>query len=379
MIAIGLMSGTSLDGIDAALVALQPVARGYTIDLLRFETQPFDSELLEALRSALPPRHGSVADVTELHHRLGTAFARAALEVARGERVDYVASHGQTIYHAGDRHITLQLGDPFAIREAVRASVCYDFRSADCAAGGHGAPLVPYVDALLFRSEHENRIALNLGGIANVTILPRGSDAVTAFDVGPGTMLIDACVRERSGGTLPFDRDGALAMRGRIDENLLRTMLADSYFAQSPPKTSGRERFGSQFLRAHPKLDALGVQDALATLAELTAASIAAAIIASGLDRPRVIVSGGGASNPALLARLQARLPEGLVERSDAMGISADAKEAVAFAVLGYETLRERTANLPRATGARRAVCLGAIVPHELRALLEVVERECRS
>ncbi len=379
MIAVGLMSGTSLDGIDAALVELRPAGEGYVIDLQRFITQPFDADLASLLDESLPPARGSAAGIAELHRRLGSAFARAALDVAGGAHVDYVASHGQTIYHDGARNITLQLGDPFVIREAVGASVCYDFRSADCAAGGAGAPLAPCVDALLFRSESEDRVALNLGGIANLTSLPRKMEEVLAFDTGPGNMLIDACVRERTNGAQRFDRDGALAARGRVDETLLSAMLADPYFASLPPKTTGRERFGAQFLREHPSLAALSLEDAAATLTELTVASVAAAVASLPLDRPRVVVSGGGASNAMLIERLAQRLRGSVVERSDAMGIPADAKEAVAFAVLGYETLRERAANVPRATGARRAVPLGAIAPHGLRALLDAVERECRS
>ena len=193
MIVVGLMSGTSLDGIDAALVRLEPQARGYAIDLLRFETFPFDRELARSLFDALPPNAGSVERAADLHVTLGRAFAAAARTVAGSVHVDFVASHGQTVWHDGPRHVTLQLGDAFAIREAMRATVCYDFRSADCAAGGHGAPLVPYVDALLFADEREDRVALNLGGIANVTLLPAGG-RVWAFDTGPANINIDAFV-----------------------------------------------------------------------------------------------------------------------------------------------------------------------------------------
>ncbi|HEY9084404.1 MAG TPA: anhydro-N-acetylmuramic acid kinase [Candidatus Tyrphobacter sp.] len=379
MIAVGIMSGTSLDGIDAALVDLRPSGSGYAIDVRRFATVAFDDDLMAMLRAALPPERGSTAVIAELHRRLGSAFARAALGVIGDARVDFVASHGQTIYHDGTRNVTLQLGDPFVVREAVGASVCYDFRSADCAAGGAGAPLVPYVDGLLFRSDREDRVALNIGGISNLTSLPRGRDDLSAFDIGPGNMLIDACVLERTGSARRFDRDGALAARGHVDETLLDAMLADPYFALLPPKTTGRERFGAQFFQKHRSLGTLSLEDAVATLTELTAASVAATIESLPLERPRVIVSGGGASNETLMARLSQRLPGCVVERSDTMGISADAKEAVAFAVLGYETLRERAANVPRATGARRAVPLGAIAPCGLRELLETVECECRS
>lgn len=379
MIAVGLMSGTSLDGIDAALVELAPKGDGYEIALRRFTTMPFPSDLLAALERALPPERGSVAQVAELHRGLGEAFASAALAVAQSDRIDYVASHGQTLWYDAARGLTLQMADPFVIREATGATVCYDFRSADCAAGGRGAPLVPFVDALLFASAREDRVAVNIGGIANLTVLAKGSNDVFAFDTGPGNMLIDALVRERSAGRERYDRDGARALRGRVDERLVREMLSDAYFTQPPPKATGRERFGAHFLREHSAIAALGVDDAIATITELTAISIGDAIGALHLERPRVIVSGGGANNPALLSRLRARLPGAVVERSDAMGISADAKEAIAFAVLGYETLRERAANVPRVTGAGRAVVLGAIAPCGLRALLAAVDRECHA
>jgi anhydro-N-acetylmuramic acid kinase len=377
VIAVGVMSGTSLDGIDTALVRIHPRGARYTIEVVRFATHAFDDGLLTALARALPPSRGSFAEAAELHHRLGEAFGQAACALLNGERADYVASHGQTVFHDGERGITLQLGDAFAMREAVRASVCYDFRSADCAAGGHGAPLVPYVDALLFQSENEDRVALNIGGIANITVLPKGSEEIVAFDTGPGNMLLDALVRARTHGSERFDEGGALAARGRVDEGTLTAMLADPYFALPPPKSTGRERFGEHFLAAHRALEHLSTEDAAATLTELTATTVAHDIAAYGPPRARVIVSGGGASNPALLARLAARLSGSRVERSDAMGISPDAKEAVAFAVLGYETLRGRCANVPRATGARAPVALGSIAPYELSALLARVEAEC--
>ncbi|HEY1655394.1 MAG TPA: anhydro-N-acetylmuramic acid kinase [Candidatus Tumulicola sp.] len=381
MIAVGLMSGTSLDGIDAALVRIRPEGDRYALTLLRFETFEFDAELLAALAAALPPGDGGVAVVAALHHALGEAFGAAARAVAGAEPVAYVASHGQTIWHDGPRHVTLQLGDAFAIRESTGATVCYDFRSADCAAGGHGAPLVAHVDALLFASTREDRAALNLGGIANVTLLPRASGAsIVAFDTGPGNMLIDAFVRLRSDGERTIDRNGELSAAGSVDDDLLAAMLADEYFARRPPKTTGRERFGAQFLARHgERLGRLRLVDGLATLAELTAASVAAAIESAGAIPARLIVSGGGARNRHLVARIAALLTRTHVETSDSMGIPAEAKEAMAFAVLGYETLRGRAANVPSASGAARSVVLGAIAPLGLANLLTDLERECRS
>jgi anhydro-N-acetylmuramic acid kinase len=383
MIAVGLMSGTSLDGIDAALIEIRPHGARYTIELLDFVTQPFAPELADALRAALPPNAGSVAQLAKLHHDLGLALAQAAGGVARERRVDFVASHGQSIWHQGERRITMQIGDAFPIRAALHATVCYDFRTADTAAGGCGAPLVPYFDAVMLAADDEDRVALNLGGIANFTVLPRGvvrgpdgAFDVVAYDSGPGNMLIDSFVRLRTGGTATFDRDGALAARGRIDAAVLSSMLSDPYFAAPAPKSTGRERFGAQFLAGHG-LDGLSLEDGAATLTALTAASVADAIGKVGLDRPRVLVSGGGAQNPQLMTMLAQRLAGGSVESLAVMGIDPDAKEAIAFALLGYETLRARVSNVPRATGAARAVCLGAIAPYDLTRLLVRVEAEC--
>lgn len=375
MIAVGLMSGTSLDGIDAALVRIRPRGDGYAIELLRFATYPFAPELEAELRAALEPPGAGVAEIARLHAVFGEALGDAAEAILSGERCDYVASHGLTVFHDGGARVTFQIGDAFRIRERAGASVCYDFRSADCAAGGQGAPLVPYVDRLLFASDDEDRVALNIGGIANVTILRAGEEPA-AYDTGPGNMLVDAVVRARTGGAQRFDRGGALAAKGHVCESALAAMLADPYFAQDPPKSTGRERFGERFLRAYPEVTSLALEDAVATVTELTAASVADAIARARLDAPRVIVSGGGASNAALVSRLAARLGNARVERSDAMGVDADAKEAVAFSVLGYETLRGRAASLPAVTGALRGRVLGAIAPYELRGLLERAEGE---
>lgn len=380
MNAIGLMSGTSLDGIDAAFVEIRPHGPSYALELRRFETFAFEAALRASLESALPPGDAAIAVVAALHRALGAAFGSAARTIAASEQIGYVASHGQTVWHDGARGVTLQLGDAFSIRDASHATVCYDFRTADCVAGGHGAPLVSYVDALLLSDPAEDRVALNVGGIANATLLPKAGGDVRAFDTGPGNMLLDAFVRDRSDGAVRMDRDGARAAAGTVDSDLLEAMLADEYFALEPPKTTGRERFGAQFLgRYRDRLARLSPEDGAATLAELTAASIAGALEAARFSPDRVIVSGGGARNPHLLSRLHARLPNARVETSDAMGLPAEAKEAMAFAVLGYETLRGRASNVPRATGAARAVPLGAIAPHGLQSVLKEIERECRS
>lgn len=372
------MSGTSLDGIDAALVELIPKGERYRVSLERFATTPFDGGLRDRLRAALPPEIGSAPAVAQLHADLGAAFARAASVVAHGAPLDFVASHGLTIYHDGPHATTLQIGRPYELRDALQATVVWDFRSADCALGGSGAPLVPYVDALLLSSTEEDRVAVNVGGICNLTVLPRGGspqDAI-AFDCGPGVMLLDAFVDERT--SEPYDRDGRYTAVGSVDETLLAALLADPYFLEPPPKSTGRERFGRQVLDAHrAALGRLTIEDGCATLAAMTVRPLANAIKTYAPANARVIVGGGGARNPALLQMLRIALGDGArVELADAHGLDADAKEAVAFAILGYETLRGRAANLPRVTGARIAGVLGAIVPHALPALLEKVARE---
>lgn len=377
MIVVGLMCGTSLDGIDAVRVAIQPRSRGYEVATLAFTTIPLDAALRARILAAYPPAALPALALSALHADAGEAFGRAA--VAAGARdADFVASHGLTLAHDGDAHHTLQIGDPFRIREAAGCTVIADFRSADTAAGGTGAPLVPYVDALLLAHASEARVALNLGGIANLTVLPPGAapDGVSAFDCGPANLPLDTYVELRTGGRLRFDRDGALARAGTVDETLLATMLADPYFARRPPKSTGREAFGAPFVARHrAALDALPFADAACTLTELTVRTVGAAIVAYAPATARTVVSGGGAHNRAILAGLRAALP-GAVETSAAHGIDPDAKEAIAFALLGYETLRERPAGLPHVTGARGARVLGSIAPAGLEALIARVRAE---
>jgi len=380
MIALGMMSGTSLDGIDSVLISIRPDGAGYALEQLDFATTLFEPALQDDLRALLPPSPGDLQNAARRDREIGEAYAEAAAALAGDRKIDYVSMHGQTVYHDGDRAITLQFGWPYFVRDRLRASVCFDFRTADCALNGHGAPLVPYVDALLLSSPDEDRVAVNIGGIANLTFLPRGGgpeDAI-AFDSGPGNMLIDLFVRHRTQGTQAYDAGGELALRGRVDVALLGAFLRDPYFAAPPPKSTGRERFGSQFLR-NDAFDALSVEDGAATLTALTAASLARAIDDVAPPGTRVLVSGGGARNRAILRALQERLDGSRVETTDTMNLSADAKEAVAFAVFGYETLRGRPANLPRVTGASSPTVLGSIAPYRLAELLARVQAACRA
>jgi anhydro-N-acetylmuramic acid kinase len=377
VIAVGLISGTSLDGIDAVRVALRPRSGGYDVETQAFVTLPFDAVLRARILAAYPPAPAGALALCALHAEVGEAFATAARAVGAGE-ADFVASHGLTLAHDGDAHQTLQIGDPFRIREATGRTVIYDFRAADTAAGGTGAPLVPYVDALLLAHPAETRVALNLGGIANLSVLSPGAKPadVLAFDCGPANLPIDTYLEARTSGEVRFDRAGAFAHAGTADEELLASWLADPYFARKPPKSTGRERFGAPFIeRYRAPLDALSFADAVRTLTELTIRSTAAAIRSAAPAAARTIVSGGGAHNLTILDGLRAALP-GAVETSGAYGVDPDAKEAIAFALLGYETLRERPAGLPHVTGARGPRLLGAIAPAALAALIARVRAE---
>ncbi len=382
MRAIGLMSGTSLDGIDAALVEIK--ARGERLDVrsLRFKTVPFTREFQARLRAALPPHDAPPALASELDRELGELFAGAALRVAAGETVDFVASHGLTLFHRGEARETLQIGNPYRVRDALEASVVFDFRRADCAAGGNGAPLVPYVDALLFASPAEDVVALNLGGIANVTVLPRGApaSAMRAWDTGPANMLIDAFVRRRTDGVEYFDRDGAYAARGAPNAAIVAKLAASEapYLAQAPPKSTGRERFGERFLAAHAALlNGVSLEDGCATLVAFTVGTICDSLAAFAPRGARVVASGGGAHNAALMRSLREKLAVRActLASSSEYGIDPDAKEAIAFAILAFETLRERPSNVPSATGAARPAVLGAIAPYALAALLAKIDR----
>jgi len=369
-LAIGLMSGTSLDGVDAVVVRFAGERPEATLEA--FCTLPFDAPFRQRILAALAA--GSARELALLHVALGERFAaavEAVLERAGITRdaVVFVASHGQTVWHEPGR-ASLQLGDPAVIAERVGVPVVSDFRSRDVAAGGQGAPLVPIADALLFAAPDRPRVLLNIGGMANVTWVPPGGDiaGVRAFDTGPGVAVIDAVVR-RLWPDLPFDRDGHLAAQGRPERTLVEELLADPFFADPPPKSTGRETFGDAFAAGlvreiEVRRPAATPEDCLATAVELTAASIADQI-GRWLpdDGAEVVVSGGGARNPTLLAQLRSALGSRPVRRFDELFFDGDAKEAVAFALLGWLTMRGRPGNVPGATGARGPRVLGRLTP----------------
>jgi anhydro-N-acetylmuramic acid kinase len=354
----GIMSGTSLDGVDVAIVDIE----GKRVNTVAFRTTPYSNSLRRAILD-VSDATTSTASISRLSFRLGEVYARAVLDICRHERIPLdsihlIGCHGQTIYHESGRN-TLQIGEAAVIAERTAIPVVSDFRTRDIAAGGKGAPLVPFVDYLLFHSRARNRVALNIGGIANITAISKKGEVV-AFDTGPGNMVIDALVALHTGGRQKFDRGGRIAAQGRINRKLLDSLLTDPYYKQKPPKSAGREQYGADFVRRMLKSKS-PLPDLISTATTLTAATIAMAIARFAVKCEELIVSGGGAHNPQIMGRLAGFLPHVAIATSADYGIDVDAKEAVAFAILANETWRRRPSNLPAATGARRPVILGKI------------------
>ncbi|QKW25452.1 anhydro-N-acetylmuramic acid kinase [Streptomyces seoulensis] len=364
---IGLMSGTSYDAIEAAAAQLRLDGDELVMTVLGARSLPWPRETRDGIAAVLPPAATTVEAVCRLDTLIGRAFADAAGQAVRtlcSGAADLVVSHGQTVHHwveDGTVRGTLQLGRPAWIAEATGLPVVSDLRSRDVAAGGQGAPLVSAVDTLLLRGRPGVAAALNLGGIANVTVVPRTADPV-AFDTGPANALLDAAVRHFSGGARHYDEDGRGAAAGREDAALLALLLDEPYYRRPAPKTTGKELFHLPYL-----LDALAARpvpelaDILATLTRLTAVTVADACRAHRVTE--LVVSGGGARNPVLLRAIGAELPGVRVLTSDAVGLPADAKEALAFAVLGFLTVHGLPATVPSCTGARHASLLGALTP----------------
>jgi anhydro-N-acetylmuramic acid kinase len=362
---LGLMSGTSHDGVDAALVRV----RGSGPELLHHLHLPF-SPSLRAMISAAPG--GGVPELCRLNFELGDVFARAALKCAEESGVplssiDAIASHGQTICHippeGGKRGSTLQIGESAVIAEKTGVPVVSDFRVADMAAGGHGAPLVPYADYLLFRGR-KTRAVQNIGGIANVTVVTPEPGGLLAFDTGPGNCMMDAAARAVFGK--PFDRGGKIARKGKPDDALLDDLMGLPYFSKKPPKSTGTDVFPLGLINRMLKGKRIMPEDLLATLAHFTARSIRDAYERFVYPRHRVsevIVSGGGTRNVYLMELLRDGLGPLPVKAVEEYGIPAGAKEAMSFAALANETLSGNPSNVPSATGALRGVVLGKITP----------------
>jgi len=345
----GVMSGTSLDGIDVAIVEIH----GRRVSTIGFQSTPYLSEMRRAILS-VSNTTTATHEISRLNFLLGELYARAIVRAChRFGPVELIGCHGQTIYHEGGSS-TLQIGEAAVIAERTGVPVVSDFRTRDIAAGGQGAPLVPFVDCLLFHHPRRTRIVLNIGGIANITVVPSG----VAFDTGPGNMVIDALVRDYTQGRQNFDRGGRIAAQGNLNRPLLTRLLGDPYYRRKPPKSAGREQYGAEFV-ARLKRTELLLVDLITTATVLTAATIAQA--AAPYSPDELVVSGGGAHNPQIMHHLAAFLPGVAIATSADYGIDVDAKEAIAFAVLAYRTWHRQPANLPAATGARRPVILGKV------------------
>ncbi len=378
MLVAGLMSGTSVDGIDVALVEISGEGFNQAVQPLAALSVPYPGDVREAILG-ISNASTHTSRISQMNFLLGKLFGDAVVEACRRsdiplEKLELIGSHGQTIYHQGSASAllghevasTLQIGEPAVIAQRTGVPVVADFRPADIAAGGEGAPLVPYADYLLFRDQRLGRVALNIGGIANLSAIPAaaGPEQVIAFDTGPGNMLIDALISLGSGGTKKFDEDGKLAASGTVNRPLLAELMELPYLRQKPPKSSGREQFGTDFA-ANLVKKGLDAHDLAATVTAFTAASIADAIqrfVARVMKVDQVIASGGGVRNPLIMSGLKDLLPGTKILTSNEFGIDPDGKEAIAFAVLAYESYHRRPANLPSATGARRSCVLGKLV-----------------
>jgi anhydro-N-acetylmuramic acid kinase len=381
---IGMMSGTSADGIDIALVRISGAPPNISAEFEAHHHAAFPAPVRTAILRIANGAPTTAAGISQLNFLLGEEFARAAMEACKRwraplSRIDLIGSHGQTIYHQGTaskflgtRKIasTLQIGEPSVIAERTGVPTIADFRPMDMAAGGQGAPLVPFVDYLLYRHAKLGRVALNIGGIANVTVIPPGARAadVFAFDTGPGNMIADALVEAATRRHAKFDRDARIAFRGRTIPRLLERLMREPYLRKRLPKTAGREQFGAAYadgLVSWGKKHRAKPADLIRTATVFTSLSIADAFHRFIFPRARIdelVVAGGGAKNPLMMAQLAAALPQVKIVPASSLGIPAEAKEAFAFAVLAYEAYHGRPNNLPSATGAKRAVIMGKLV-----------------
>jgi anhydro-N-acetylmuramic acid kinase len=379
-IIVGLMSGTSADGIDAVVARISGAGRRLTAKIIAHTHKSFTPTLRNRILCA--SLEGTVAEICELNFLLGEEFARSALTAIRKagltpKQITAIGSHGQTIHHLPNARTpsTLQIGEPAIIAERTGITTIADFRVGDMAAGGQGAPLVPYADWVLFTDNRHPRIVQNIGGIGNLTFLPPRAAIkdVTAFDTGAGNMVIDGVIAALSGGRKMFDRAGEWAAKGNVSETLLAQLMKHPFLRRRPPKTTGREEFGEPFIQrllaASRKLG-LSKEDVVATTTAFTAATITDAyerfvfpkLKPEQMPKLQVILGGGGAKNPTLRRMLQDRIGLGEILTHEDFGVPNAAKEALAFAILAHETLHGRPSNVPSATGAKRSVVLGKIV-----------------
>jgi len=377
---VGLMSGTSVDGVSLVLAEVCGYKLETKVKLLAYKTYPYPEDLRRMIFKLFGGDEATVENLCLANFVLGEFYAHKIIEflreagVEKGE-VDLIASHGQTVYHIPQprtvngitTRATLQIGEPSVIAERTGITVVADFRPRDIAAGGQGAPIIAYVDYVLFRSQDKNVAVQNIGGIANVTYLPAGCsiEDVLAFDTGPGNMVIDGIVRRLTRGRLNYDVDGNIAARGRVSEELLKWLMSHPYISKKPPKTTGREMFGEAFVdKVMEKARALGVwgEDLVATVTAFTAESIAYNYEEFLGKVDLVILGGGGAKNKTLFRMLQRRLNAEIKTHED-FGIPEQAKEPLGMAVLANETIMGNPNNVPGATGARNRVIMGKIIP----------------
>lgn len=378
MIVVGLMSGTSADGIDAAVVDIEGAPPHLDARIRAYVEIPWDPATRDRIFELFRPETSSVDRICRMNFHLAEHFAEAALQaIAEAELapadVHLIGSHGQTIYHDvgedGSVHSTLQIGEAAVIARRTGVTTIANFRAADVAAGGQGAPLVSYADALLFRHPSLTRAVQNIGGIANVTFLPPLGDPtpIIAFDTGPGNVLINDAAERITDGAWTYDHDGELAEQGEVDGTLLAELMEHPFLSQEPPKTTGREIFGVQFgAKAWARGQAMGLrgEDIIATLTAFTADAIADAYRRfAPWPVEQVILGGGGSYNPTLVRMLRERLTPADVLRHEDLGLPSAAKEAVAFALMAYETWHNRPGNLPSCTGAVTPTVLGHIAP----------------
>jgi anhydro-N-acetylmuramic acid kinase len=374
------MSGTSLDGIDVAIIDITGSGFKAKVNVLTSHSVPYPKNIREAL-VAVSNANTHTGDISRLNFLLGELYVEALEETAeRGgiplESIKLIGCHGQTIFHEGQGSqylgkkvaSTFQIGESSVITERTGIDVISNFRERDMAAGGKGAPLIPYLDYMLIRHRGRGRVAVNIGGIANLTAIPpnTNTDRVIAFDTGPGNLVIDQLVSRITLGRQTFDRDGVIAATGEIDQKLLAKLLRDKYFRQRPPKTAGREQYGSEFVSKLLDTE-LSSEDLIATATALTAESIALGVRNFVLPEMRVdeiFVSGGGTHNPTLMRMLRKAMDTVPVMETTEVGLDVDAKEAIAFAVMAYETAHSRPSNVPMATGAKRSVVLGKLTPN---------------
>ncbi|MCX5635529.1 MAG: anhydro-N-acetylmuramic acid kinase [Planctomycetota bacterium] len=376
----GLMSGTSADGVDVAIIDFSN-----TLKVLAFDTYPYPPSVSKAISKLFSNEKTQVSDICHLNFVIGEVFADAVLKLCRKSRIsinsiDLISSHGQTIYHnpKGSRfgrillRSTLQIGEPCVIARRTGKTVVADFRPADIAAGGQGAPLVPYADYLLFSHKKKNRIVQNIGGIANLTWLKAsaGIKDVLAFDTGPGNMIIDHIAQLITKDRYRYDVDGRIAAKGKVDTSLLEKLMQHKFLKRRPPKSTGREEFGAAFSnRLYNTAAKAGLKpaDIIATVTAFTARSIIAAYRCFlPLLPDEVILCGGGAKNKTLVKMLKEQIKPAKVLLTDDFGINADAKEAISFAILAGETIRGIPNNIPSATGAKTPVVLGKIIPGKI-------------